>query len=246
MIAQSNNALIPSDLDRSSVFLQQNSRSHGSVPYSQRLSLPIVRGRLSGLWWSPAASGQLAPLWGNYEAAQCDAFANVLKSGCKILDVGAGCGFFSLLFARLVSADGQVVAIEQKRTSASVISFHASINHLTHLAVSATSIGGEAEVKHRRADATIDDFTKQLEFAPSHIRLSIGQDELPVLQGARRTIEQQRPTIFLSTRDSSDHHQCCGWLVDLGYQLRPLAGGNVSDSRHLVCTPQPKLAFEAA
>jgi FkbM family methyltransferase len=79
-------------------------------------SHPLVTKRTHGFeiclnpddpWFSP-----IVAIIGSYEPDETRIFERVLKSGNKVIDVGANVGWFTLLSAKLVGKEGQVMALE--------------------------------------------------------------------------------------------------------------------------------------
>ena len=215
-----------------------------SLPH--RIIFPVLRGPLAGMWWSAAGGWRVASFATKQQLDLCHGIAERVRSGSIVLDIGSGTGMFAALFAKLVTTTGAVLAVEQNPHRAKLLEYHGSINGMSQLSVSASSIGAASDVRHGYADFTIDELVQMRGINPTHIRLSVSREQFPALQSAEETIRAHRPVLFLTTRTENDRHHCCKWLAELGYELRPLVGKNVSEASELVCTPQPKPLFLAA
>jgi FkbM family methyltransferase len=83
-----------------------------------------------------------------YEAEVAGLMINVLRLGDIVVDVGANCGFFTILAARLVGSSGHVVAVEPSPASLARLRTNLALNGLTNVAVVdgvATEHSGEAQ-----------------------------------------------------------------------------------------------------
>jgi FkbM family methyltransferase len=83
-----------------------------------------------------------------YEPEVAGLIMNVLRPGDAVIDVGANCGFFSVLAARLVGSSGQVVAIEPSPACLARLRNNVALNGLANVTVvdrAATAYSGEAQ-----------------------------------------------------------------------------------------------------
>jgi FkbM family methyltransferase len=82
-----------------------------------------------------------------YEADVAGLMINVLRLGDVAVDVGANCGFFTILAATLVGSSGHVVAIEPSPACLARLQINLALNGLTNVTVVdrvATEHSGEA------------------------------------------------------------------------------------------------------
>ena len=56
-------------------------------------------------------------LEGGYENAECNFGRRFLKPGMTVLDIGAHCGFHTLLFSKSVGRRGRVLAFQPSRSN---------------------------------------------------------------------------------------------------------------------------------
>ena len=59
------------------------------------------------------------------------------------------------------------------------------------------------------------------------LRLMLEGAELLVLKGAKSTLVNYSPTIFLATHSHRLHVDCINFLMSLGYKLKPIVGDNL-------------------
>jgi FkbM family methyltransferase len=83
-----------------------------------------------------------------YEADVARLMIHALRLGDVVLDIGANCGFFTILAARLVGPSGQVIAIEPSPACLTRLRTNLALNELTNVAVVegvATACFGKAQ-----------------------------------------------------------------------------------------------------
>ena len=73
---------------------------------------------------------------------------------------------------------------------------------------------------------------------PSLLKLDVEGEEVAVLRGARRVLEDHRPIVLLSTHSAALRAECHRLLVDLGYVVEPEDGRTaVADTDEVIATP---------
>jgi FkbM family methyltransferase len=222
------------------------------------MRLPILGGRLRGVWWDPSSGGKLLRvLLGTYEPRQTELFAGHVRPGDTVLDVGAHAGYYTLQAARLAGETGRVVAWEPDPRNAEKLRRHLRLNRLDTVTVIEAAVAdtvgwapfargtgtgtghlaGEGEAKVRTV--TIDAEADRLGLRAGVIKIDVEGAEAAVLEGARRTLERDRPVIFLSTHGAEAHGRASRILTGLGYTLRPIQGDSAATAPELLCTPSP-------
>lgn len=161
-----------------------------------------------------------------------------------IIDVGANIGFLSLKFSRWVSKKGLVIAIEPEPLNVQILKQTLGEKKISNVEI----INGAAAEKegtlflklnplnpadHRLSDQgipiqafTIDNLLHGKDHYPiSLIKIDVQGAELRVLEGAKKTIAQYKPIIFIEIDDESLNSAgfSANGLIDLllsyGYNL---------------------------
>lgn len=161
-------------------------------------------------------------LRGSLEVPVQEALRRTIAPGAVFFDVGANIGFFSLLGARLVGAEGRVVAFEPVPESAASIRASGSLNGFEHLEVRDVAVADrsgqgelcvvedaswsrlttyrEHELMTRQAIVTVVTIDELVEAGevpiPDVIKIDVEGAELEVLAGMGRLIESRQPTII--------------------------------------------------
>jgi len=184
----------------------------------------VAHGRAAGLLIDPAGAAAGYAL-GTSEPLIQDVFAEHVRVGGVVWDVGANIGFFSLIAARLVGAQGKVVAFEPLPENQRAIRRNVELNgmenvELVPLALSEregeaelqihdsptwakldttgdTSFKGDAEAASsvRVAVSTLDAQLARLA-APDLVKMDIEGAEVAALRGALRLLDECRPTLI--------------------------------------------------
>jgi len=220
------------------------------------LALPVLAGPLRGGWWLPASGGKLARiLLGSYEAQQARCFAERIRLGDEVLDLGAAAGYYTLLAARRVGPAGRVIAFEPDEQNLRFLRAHVALNRAECVSIVARAISdhdgferfgsttgpgrsrlradGAAEV----AVCCLDSVAHELGLHPAHMKIDVEGAELEVLQGGERLLREHTPTLYLSTHDrqcAGSERACLELLEAWGYALSPLSLGE------WLCEPRPR------
>jgi FkbM family methyltransferase len=130
-----------------------------------------------------------------------------------IIDIGAGTGAFTNLFAK-AAPEGHVYAFETGKAMRSVLSKVIAVRRLGNVSLFPVGLGGgetksACPVMNASAGNTVH--TTLDEFASRHalkkvdfIRAESGKAQLQVLHGAQETIDRHRPILLLATNDDGD------------------------------------------
>ena len=157
---------------------------------------------------------------GVWEPAEGEALRRLVRSGMTALDVGAHCGYFTLLLSRLVGPAGRVLAIEAEPGNHALLEANieaAGAKNVTTVHGAAWSTGGQTvpltlcpentgdhrsyawesgrEVREVRTVA-IDDLTAD-RGPVDVVKLDTQGTEHRAVEGMRRTIERDRPTLLV-------------------------------------------------
>lgn len=213
--------------------------------------VPILQGRLRGKKWI-VGSSNIEYVLGSYEYEARILFERLVSKSSVVYDVGAHVGFYTLLASELVGAAGKVFAFEPVPRNLDYLKKHLEINHCANVVVveaavsdkSGTSLFDEgptscmghlAEGGNLTVDlVSIDDLVLSGKIPPPHyIKIDVEGAELLVLKGAKSTLGNYVPEIFLSTHSHKLHIDCCNWLSSLGYELKPIIGSDLYNSSQL-------------
>jgi len=206
------------------------------------LKVPLWHGKLRGQWWIVGSSNH--GYWlGIYEPAKRVIFESMVKEGQIVFDIGAHVGYYTLLSSILVGPMGQVFAFEPLPENLFYLKEHLRLNRITNVTVIDAAVdyhcGNAFFSKGRGFSRVTSHLSPQGEIEVQTIGLdeSIGIGQLPipdilkidvegaegkVLSGARQTLSQYHPTIFLDTHGAAIHQECCELLTALGYSLQLL------------------------
>lgn len=215
--------------------------------------LPILQGRLRGKKWI-AGSGNHGYWLGTYELRKRSVFESAVNSGSVVFDIGAHVGFYTLLSSVLVGDRGEVFAFEPAQRNLFYLKEHLRLNSVTNATVIEAAVSNRSEEvsfeqeqgntftgritssgNSRITAVALDEFIRNERIPiPDYIKIDVEGAELQVLSGARRTLEENHPTLFLATHGSDVHKECCNLLRRLGYQLQPLDGESLDQSEEVL------------
>lgn len=208
------------------------------------------------MWWEPTRIAEtLRVLGGGYLRSQTRAFAEQVRRGATVIDVGAHKGYWTLLGARLTGPGGHLLAFEPEPRDAERLRRLIGRNRLANAEVVEAAVAagpgtasfargartGTGQLRprgdYRASTVALDDELASRRLTPDIIRINVAGAERSVLQGADRTLRGAAPVVFLSTHGPLPHTECTAILTSLGYTLRPLAGKDVEHSSELLCRP---------
>jgi FkbM family methyltransferase len=242
-----------------------------SVLFGRALRLPlrlvpkeaevrILQGPLQGKRWIAGSSNHGCWL-GSYEAEKQRKIIEFIRPGMVCWDVGANVGFYTLLFAELVSGGGRVFAFEPFRPNVELLRRHVEMNRYQNVRIFPCALGGfDGEAKFdpgsgasmghiatggllkvpcSRADTLLT--AGEVE-APDVIKIDVEGAEAELLCGARELLRIRRPIIFLATHGDSVHARCLDLLGAAGYQVTAIGGGDPKGSDELIAWSTSGLA----
>jgi FkbM family methyltransferase len=156
---------------------------------------------------------------GTWEPEESEFFRKRLRPGMVVLDVGAHCGYFTLLFAERVGAGGRVIAIEAERHNhelllqnvssagvANVRAIHAAAareSGIVTLSISPQNTGDHRAYTWESGRDVVevpalalDDLDPPLD-ALDVVKLDVQGTEHRAMEGMRRTISRFRPLMLV-------------------------------------------------
>ena len=201
----------------------------------------VLRGPARGKRW--LAESTTHGFWlGYWELENQRRFADSLSTGEVVYDVGAHVGLYTLLSSSRVGPEGHVYAFEPFPRNAAYLRRHIELNRLLNCTAVEAAVSDSAGWRH--FDPTNHDSAGHLSESgpvtvrtlsldelvfdspnvrpPNSIKINAEGAELEVLTGARRTIAEFSPRIFLSTHSEEVDRQCCELLQSAGYSLERL------------------------
>jgi len=217
----------------------------------------IVQGPLRGKKWIVGSS--IHGCWlGSYEHEKQRIFRSHVRSGDVVYDLGANVGIYTLLASVLTGPSGRVYSFEPVPRNLRFLQKHLELNRIANvnvmdLAISSNDGCGQFDLGHTpltgrlllsRPPNVLDVRTAALDTLvfsgqippPNVIKCDIEGGEAEALRGARRTLNQYRPTVFLATHGERVHAECCRILTELRYRLASLDALPVGESRELLAT----------
>jgi len=196
--------------------------------------------------WLPLAGGKtFRLLTGSYELAHTRRFCEAVSPGDVIFDVGAAIGYYTMLGAWCVGADGFVLAVEPDPKNAAFVRGHLAANRLGNARLMETAVGaapGNVRFESRCgsgtgrlsdsgdltvAVTTIDIMVRQTGLRPNCIKIDVEGAEEQVLEGAAQTLSTIRPSLFLSVHSDALYHRCRSMLLSHGYIVSIIGNGEL-------------------
>ena len=198
--------------------------------------LRVLRGPLRGARWVAGSTNHGAWL-GSYEWTKQQVFAQTIRPGFTVWDIGANVGFYTLLASRLVGAEGRVVSFEPLPQNVLAMERHLRLNGIENVEVVQRAVsdqdgtvafqrgendsegrvddGGEVRVDSIR----LETFWRAFGRVPDVLKMDIEGGEVVALKGGVECLRACHPTVFLATHGRDLHVECCKILTELGYGL---------------------------
>lgn len=194
----------------------------------------VLSGINRGLLWRVGSSAH--GCWiGSYERDKQRVFADIVKPGTLVFDVGAQAGFYTLAALKLRA---RVVAFEPSPVNIRSLQQHLRINGLQ-------ADVREVAASHRDGSATFDAGPSismgrlhpqggfsvntvaldSLGLVPDAVKMDIEGGELAALQGARKLIAQRKTTWLIALDDAANRDACIAELA--GYRIREFAPNEI-------------------
>lgn len=173
-----------------------------------------------------------------------------LKEGEVFLDLGASCGFYSLLADRIVGDRGAVYAFEPTKPVFEMLKKntqgHSRIT-IEELAVTDRSGTATIQMNHRSPVAnsltivadgaqplsvgtiSLDEYCVKKSITPNFIKIDVEGAEELVIRGARELLRRTSPIISMEMLKESDgaHVRAALLLIELGYHPYAMLDGGV-------------------
>lgn len=245
-------------------------RTAGTNPRLRRLLVPLIK-RLAprgpqevSVRSGPAQGLKLLILprverfyWaGTHEPAVQTVLTSILGPGAVFWDVGAHCGFFSLLASRLVGPRGRVVSFEPSSANRDRLNWAIEANRSPNIEVLPNAVSAETGTaviySHEQSNAwsllpgettkaagnvpctTLDDISADLPH-PTLIKLDVEGAEVDAVRGARRLLAAQGPSLIVEFHQPQKLSEARALLP--GYEFRQLESIQEPVNRQWLLTP---------
>jgi len=197
-----------------------------------------------------ATHSQLGALLGTTEPELQRRLSALLEPGQVLFDVGANIGFFSLLGASLVGADGSVYAFDPVPDHAEAIRHNLALNDIRNVTVIEKAVADRADRARllvppestgarldRRAPGpressldvevvTLDELVdSDVIRPPDVVKIDVEGAEVEVVRGMARTLARHRPIVLCEMHGRNREY--AELLTAMDYEVRTLNGGAV-------------------
>jgi len=228
------------------------------IPPESLIWVQIQQGPAEGLWIrvNPRTGQNVQKGIGEPEVQRA-LFEN-LRLGMTFYDLGANMGFFSLIAARLVGNNGQVISFEADPEIALRLRENLARNQMTHAQVEQKAVWSEpSTVSFIRVDpntspdrglghvsagssdagtitveaVSLDDYAASHP-APDFVKCDVEGAELQVFQGAAKLLATKRPILLVEMHSPENERALGARFTDLGYRCTNI------DETHMLALPQ--------
>lgn len=219
--------------------------------------------------------GRSLDLYGEFSDPEVTLFRQIVQPGMTVLEAGANIGAHTLALASMAGAKGRVIAFEPQRVVFQMLCANLALNAIETVEAHCLAVGempGKITVP-RQDYRSVGNFgavalartggekvgvvsIDSLGLHACHlIKADVEGMEAAVLRGARRTIGQHRPVLYLENDRPAGHRELVATILALGYRIwwhTPLLfnpqnfAGNPQDvfpgvaSFNLICLPQER------
>ena len=192
-------------------------------------------------------AGQSASLHlylGTAEAEIAPHIRRLLAPGMHCVDIGGNNAYYAMIFARLTRTE--VVSIDFADEAIALAERNLVLNPQLAPLVRVERCYVAAEIAPHRGISTLDDLLARGVIAPpDFVKMDVEGGELAVLQGATRTLREQRPRIVAETHGHAVEAAVAGLLLAAGYGVRIVSqrrwlreGRPLEGNRWLVAEPR--------
>ncbi len=233
-----------------------------NLAYRDGQPVLLKRSPAKGYRWMHRRGYQTWMAMGLYEPHVAQLIFDSLKSGDVFYDIGANAGYFTLVAAKAVGAQGQVVAFDPHPDNVKLVQEQINLNRLENICVvEPLAVSGEKGtfqfvLTPRSANAhlekvgaphvrvggrtvevgaiTLDEYVQDHRF-PTLIKMDIEGAEVAAMEGARSLLSHpQAPEFLVSTHSQALEEGVKKILSEHGYTFRNLEG-----FEQMVCAVPP-------
>jgi FkbM family methyltransferase len=200
----------------------------------------VLRGPLKRKKWIIGAANHAC--WtGTYEVNEIAAFFDSIRSGDCVYDVGANVGIYTMTASLAAGPKGNVYAFEPLERNVRYLRRHLALNHLQNCSIIEAAVSdrvGAAKFAAASRDHQMSQLSGDGELLvpsvtldyciyegkelrpPNVLKIDVEGAEYLVLRGARRTLREFHPRIFVELHGTQQHSDCHEFLAAEGYQLK--------------------------
>lgn len=218
-----------------------------------RFELPVLAGPNRGRKWR-VGSGVIACWLGRYENEEMAVFGGLIETGATVWDLGAHCGYYTLLASALAGPTGKVIAVEPHPDNLAGLHRNLEINHVSNVTILERAVcdrhdgevsfsadtmgfgyggaivasGGAFKVRTATLDRLIDDGAP----FPDVIKMDVEAMEAAVLDGAPKVLAACRTSWVIAMHEHNVAVRSVEMLRAAGYDIY-----NIGDPPVPFCTP---------
>ena len=184
--------------------------------------------------------GRSLDLYGEFSEGEVALFAQILKPGMFVVDVGANIGAHTIFFAKAVGPGGRVVAVEPQRILYQILCGNLALNAIGNTFAQHAGLGSAPEsilvpplnyaASHNFGGLALGEFTEgeqvpvttldALALPACHLlKIDVEGMEAQVLQGARQTLARHRPILYVENDRTEKSAALIALLFELDYRL---------------------------
>ncbi|HEY6168152.1 MAG TPA: FkbM family methyltransferase [Verrucomicrobiae bacterium] len=228
---------------------------HGLKILFMPLMVTIRDGPLKGRKWIATSGSKFVR--GTYESYNTQLFADALREGQVVFDVGAHVGYYTAIASLRVGPKGRVFSFEPRPINLKFLRRHIKANDLGNVSVTAACVGdkmGEARFDTNTGTGTghiaddgdlgvdmvcLDELVKSGRLpAPNFMKIDVEGAEQLVLAGAEHVINSARPTMLISTHGDDNHEAVLKYLDAHSYTYELLDRRDPPENRELFARPK--------
>jgi FkbM family methyltransferase len=208
----------------------------------ENLPVRVKQCRHGAMMYLPADLfvGRSLDLYGEFSEGEVALFAQIVKPGMLVVDVGANIGAHTVFFAKAVGPGGRVIAVEPQRILYQMLCGNLSLNAIGNTFAQHAGLGsapgsilvpplnyganfnfgglslGDFKEGEQVAVTTLD----ALALPGCHlVKIDVEGMEAQVLQGARETLAHHRPILYVENDRPEKSAALIALLFELGYRL---------------------------